>query len=406
MCIHWLAKRAVLVLALVATGCSSAGSSAGGAGKGPAPAGGLVWICRPGQVADPCASRLGATTVTASGTLKPARWPDSATASKFACFYVHGTESFAKSANTGLTVTKLDTFVAGEQAAPLSQVCQVWAPAYRAQTWTTGLKFFAGDKALGASSFAVAFDSVLRAWHWFLAHSDDRPIIVIGDSQGSAMLIHLIAARIDNEPSVLHRLLVAVLVGGNLQVPSGKSVGATFTKVPLCTSGSETGCAIAFSSYPSEPPADALFGRPGQGVSLQSAQTAKAGQQVACVNPAALAGRTGDLDPYALKITQIGPAAGLDSALKQPVTTPWVTYPNLYSARCTQGGGATWLQVTDTSATSHTRPVVTERTVGNYGGGSGAMWGYHSYEYGLTLGNLLHDIAGEEAAWGSRRRSL
>jgi hypothetical protein len=322
-------------------------------------------------------------------------------ASQFDCFYVHGTESFAQSANAGVAVTKIDTFAAGEQAAPLSRVCQVWAPAYRAQTWTTAVKVLAGDGTLGASSFAVAYRSVLGAWRSFLVHTDGRPIILIGDSQGSALLIHLISAEVDHHPAMLHRLLVAVLVGGNLQVPAGKTVGAAPTKVPLCTSGTETGCAIAFSSYPSEPPSDAIFGRPGQGVSLQSGQTAKAGQHVACVNPAALAGGTGDLDPYELKITQIGPAGGLSSALTQPVSTPWVTYPELYSARCQQGGGATWLQVTSLSGASHARPVVTERIVGNFGGGSGAAWGYHSYEYGLTLGNLLQDISGEETAWES-----
>jgi hypothetical protein len=31
-------------------------------------------------------------------------------------------------------------------------------------------------------------------------------------------------------------------------------------------------------------------------------------------------------------------------------------------------------------------------------GGTGPAWGYHGYEYGLALGNLLHDVAGEEAA--------
>jgi hypothetical protein len=392
----------VFALALVAAGCSSSGQSGAASGQVADRAAHLVWICRPGQAADPCVSRLDATTVTASGAAKPAGWPESATASKFDCFYVHGTESFATSANSGLAVTKLDLFVAGEQAAPLSEVCQVWAPAYRSQTWTTALKSLAGDKALGASTFSVAFDSVLRTWRWFLAHSDGRPIVLVGDSQGSAVLIHLISTEVDHEPSVLQRLLVAVLVGGNLQVPSGETVGATFTKVPLCTSGTETGCAIAFSSYPSEPPADSLFARPGQGVSLQSGQTAKAGQQVACVNPAALAGGTGYLDPYELKITQTGPQAGLDTALRQPVSTPWVTYPDLYSARCEQGGDATWLQVTSLAATSDTRPVVTERVVGNYGGGSGPAWGYHSYEYGLTLGNLLQDIARQEAAWESR----
>jgi hypothetical protein len=28
-------------------------------------------------------------------------------------------------------------------------------------------------------------------------------------------------------------------------------------------------------------------------------------------------------------------------------------------------------------------------------------WGYHGYEYSLALGNLLHDVVGEEAAWQS-----
>ena len=173
----------------------------------------------------------------------------------------------------------------------------------------------------------VAYDSVLPTWQWFLAHTQGKPVVLVGDSQGSAVLIHLISAEVDHEPSVQRRLLVALIVGGNLQVPSGKTVGATFTKVPLCTSGTETGCAIAFSSYPSQPPADSVFGRPGQGVSLQSGQTAKAGQQVACVNPAALSGGTADLDPYFLTLTQVAPDPYIDFALKKPVPTPWVTYP-------------------------------------------------------------------------------
>ncbi len=85
---------------------------------------------------------------------------------------------------------------------------------------------------------------------------------------------------------MLGRLVVAILVGSNLQVPASKTADATFTKVPLCTAGTQTGCAIAFSSYPSQPPPDSVFGRLGRGTSLQSGQTAKASQQVACVNPA------------------------------------------------------------------------------------------------------------------------
>ncbi len=145
--------------------------------------------------------------------------------------------------------------------------------------------------------------------------------------------------RTEHGAPTSRRLLVAVLVGGNLQVPTGKTVGATFTKVPRCTSGTETGGAIAFSSYPSQPPADSLFGWPGQGVSLQSGQTAKAGQQVARVNPANLAGGTTDPVPYFLTLTQVAPGPYIDFALKKPVPTPWVTYPELYSASCNRAAG-------------------------------------------------------------------
>jgi Protein of unknown function (DUF3089) len=216
---------------------------------------------------------------------------------------------------------------------------------------------------------------------------------LIGDSQGAAILIHLISAQLDHQPAVLRRLLVAILVGGNLQVPSGKLAGATFTSVPLCTSATRAGCAIAFSSYPSQPPADSVFGRPGQGTSLQSQETTKAGQQVACVNPAALDGGTGDLDPYLLTASQLG--------LKEPVPTPWVTYPGLYSATCEHAGGATWLQITSLAGTSRARPVVTEAIVPG-ALDTGPAWGFHGYEWNLTLGNLLKDVSGQEATWLSR----
>jgi hypothetical protein len=384
----------VLVLALVTAGCSSAGRPAGAPAKTPGQAAVPLWLCQPGQAPDPCASNPAVSAVTASGTVGPAARPSSAAVSKFACFYVNPTTSPTQTGtgNTGLAVTQLDTYIATEEAAPFSQVCDAWSPLYRSQTLPTVLKGLAGDENLMRSTFTVAYDSVLPAWQWFLAHTGSKPIILIGDSQGAALLIHLISAQLDHQPPVLRRLLVAILVGGNLQVPTGKIIGSTFTNVPLCTSATQVGCAIAFSSYASRPPANSVFGRPGQGTSLQSQETAKAGQQVACVNPAALGGGTADLDPYLLTASQIG--------LKEPVPTPWVTYPGLYSATCEQGGGATWLQVTSLAGTSHTRPVVNQDIVSGTPD-TGPAWGYHGYEYNLTLGNLLHDVAGQEAAWQS-----
>ena len=370
------------------------GPGRGRAGQTPGQAAGPLWLCQPRQAPDPCAGNTAVSAVTASGAVSPAVPPSSAAASTFACFYVNPTTSVTQTAtgNTGLSVTQLETYIATEEAAPFSQVCDVWSPLYRSQTFPTVLKGLAGDENLMRSTFTVAYDSVLPAWQWFLAHTGSKPIILIGDSQGAAILIHLISARLDHQP-VLHRLLVAILVGGNLQIPVGKTIGSTFTNVPLCTSATQAGCAIAFSSYASEPPANAVFGRPGQGTSLQSLQTAKAGQQVACVNPAALGGGTGDLSPYLLTASQIG--------LKEPVPTRWVTYPGLYSATCEQDGGASWLQLTSLAGTSHTRPVVTGDIVPG-AADTGPAWGYHGYEYNLALGSLLGDVAGEEAAWQTR----
>ena len=73
----------------------------------------------------------------------------------------------------------------------------------------------------------------------------------------------------------------------------------------------------ARSPSPPTPPSrrrDSVFGRPGQGVSLQSGQTAKAGQQVACVNPAALSGGTADLEPLPAHGHPDHPAPGTPAA--------------------------------------------------------------------------------------------
>jgi hypothetical protein len=177
---------------------------------------------------------------------------------------------------------------------------------------------------------------------------------------------------------------VAILAGGNVTVPRGKTVGATFAHLPLCTASTQTGCVIAYSSFPSQPPQDSNFGRPGQGVSLQSGQTRTQGVEVACVNPASIGGGAATLDPYFPTATSTPPPP--------PVTTPWVTYPDLYSGSCERAGGATWLQVSTTTVGG--RPVVTQSL--------GPTWGYHADDVNLALGNLISDVRTEEAAYTAR----
>ncbi|MGO9660176.1 MAG: hypothetical protein ACLP7F_17710, partial [Acidimicrobiales bacterium] len=80
-----------LVVALVTAGWAATSPPAGASNEAAHQATGPVWICRPGQAANPCATSLAVTAVTSAGKFSPATWPSSAVASKFECFYVHPT---------------------------------------------------------------------------------------------------------------------------------------------------------------------------------------------------------------------------------------------------------------------------------------------------------------------------
>jgi hypothetical protein len=338
-----------------------------------------IWLCRPGQRNDPCAGSLQATAVGDNGTTTAVPAAPSTT-SRYDCFYVYPTVSTQPGDNADLKVQPAEVGVAYSQAARFSPVCQVWAPMYRQRTEGSLQKGLGNDPAADA----VAYASLLSGWKDFLAHDDHgRPIIFIGHSQGAAMLIRLLRSVIDPSPALRHRMVSAIILGGNVQVPVGRPVGGSFAHIPTCASAHQVGCVIAYSTFGSPPPSTSNFGRPGQGVSLQSGQTAKAGQQVACVNPVNFGAGPGALLPYFPTSTSRTPGVR--------VTTPWVTYPGLYTAQCMSGGGATWLQITAQHSPGDPRPTVSAVL--------GPDWGLHLDDVNLALGDLVHDVSLEEAAY-------
>ncbi len=267
--------------------------------------------------------------------------------------------------------------IAVGQASQFSTVCNVWAPMYRQATQAA-----LGDgEAFTPEVIATAYNSLLAAWNDYLAHDNHgRPVIFVGHSQGAAMLIRLLRSQIDPSPKMRKRMVSAIILGGNVQVATGRKVGGSFEHIPTCSSPTQTGCVIAYSTFASEPGSDAVVGRPGQGVSIQSGQGAS-GQQVACVNPVTFSADVGDLVP--MYPTVVHPFRG--------VTTPWTTFPFLYSAQCMQNGRASWLQVDRLVAPPRDlRPAVTDE---------GPMWGYHLDDLNLALGNLVLDVALEEATY-------
>jgi Protein of unknown function (DUF3089) len=356
-------------------------SVVGGLAAGASTTARTVWLCRPGTALDPCTYSRASTSVSASGATSVSSSPaPSSIAKRFDCFYVYPTVSTQKTNNSNLAIQRPEIAAAAAQASRFSQVCNVWAPMYRQATNTA----LANGQATNPTVVNVAYTSLLSAWRDFLAHDDDgHPIVFIGHSQGAAMLIRLLRSQVDPSPKLRRQLVSAIILGGNVQVPVGRDVGGSFAHIPACNSTSQTGCVIAYSTFPSTPPPLALFGRPGQGVSFQSGQTARVGQRVLCVNPVMLSSASGTLQPYFLTVTA------------QPkgvtVTTPWVTFPGLYTARCETVGNATWLQVDTASVSGDPRPTVTESL--------GPLWGYHVSDVNLALGNLVGDVAAQEATF-------
>jgi len=364
-------------LSLVVLGTGSAGASHPSHAKST-----TVWLCNPTtKKSDPCAYSRADTAVSASGATTAVTSPATTGPSNFDCFYVYPTVSSEPGSNADLAIQPAEIAAAVVQASRFSQVCRVWAPMYRQRTVASLSQGLGADMA----SSKIAYASLLSAWKDYLAHDNHgRPIILIGHSQGAAILINLLQSQFDNSPKLRGRLVSALIFGGNVQVPTGKDVGGSFRHIPTCSTPTETGCVIAYSTFGSTPPKNSLFGRPGQGVSLQSGQTKSKGQQVACVNPADFSDAPASPVPYFY--AKSDPVPGVT------VTTPWVSFPGLYTATCEHRGSATWLNIT--SAPGDRRPLVQAT--------NGPTWGFHTSDVNLTLGNLVLDVAYEEAAYTTR----
>jgi pimeloyl-ACP methyl ester carboxylesterase len=337
-----------------------------------------VWLCRPGlaesPAPNPCEGSLATTVLRADGTetVKPAPRPGDRPVD---CFYVYPTVSTQPTPNADLTIEPAEISVAHAQASRFSSACRVYAPMYRQLTLAT----ISGGGTGTAQQRLIAYTDVANAWEEYLAtYNDGRPVVLIGHSQGSAMLTALLRLQIEKDPEQLDLIVSALLPGTNIEVPVGRDVGGTFHDVPACRSRTQTGCVVSYASFDAQPPPDSRFGRPTTGgAALPSAL------KVLCVNPARPAGGTAPLDPF-FPTDRLG--ASVD------VTTPWVELPGLYTAACMQADGITWLQV-NSAPTSPTddrpRALVT----------SGPAWGLHRSDVNLPLGDLVALVRSQSRAF-------
>ncbi|MFI5258459.1 MAG: DUF3089 domain-containing protein [Candidatus Limnocylindrales bacterium] len=343
-----------------------------------------VWLCKPGLANDPCSGNLNATSVDASGaaTLQPAApVPDP----PIDCFYVYPTVSRQTTTNANLTIDPEERAVAVAQAARFSQVCRVYAPMYRQLT----LAAIAKPSSISLASALVAYAGVDSAFRDYMAdYNHGRGVVFIGHSQGAMLLTALLKYEVDPDSAALRLTVSALLMGGNVTVPVGKTVGGDFANIPACASVGQTGCVVAYSSFDTTPPAGAVFGRIGSPID-PFATSSTVPLQILCVNPASPSGGSAPLEPYF-------PTAGLSLFLGShapalTASTPFVTYPNEFSAECKSAGGANWLQIDRTGGTSDVRPGLSIAEA--------PTWGLHVVDVNIALGNLVDLVRSESAAY-------
>lgn len=361
------ATLAATAAALALAGCGSAQPTRRQAAASP-----TVWLCRPGLANDPCTAPLTATVVGAAGP-EGVRSARAATSPPVDCFYVYPTVSDQLTANADLAVEAPERAVAIAQASRFSQVCRVYAPMYRQVTLAALLnpaKLTRREALTAYDSLASAFDSYLRSYN------HGRGIVFIGHSQGATVLINLLARRIDGNPGLRRRLVSALLMGGNVAV----GPGGDFAHIPPCRASAQTGCVLAYSSFLSEPPKGAYFGRTSSALDPFAHNGPRTA--ILCVNPASPSGGSAPLDTYA-------PAAAVGTR----AFTPWIEYPGEYTARCERRDGASWLQVERPGGTADVRPALSES--------EGPDWGLHVYDVNLALGNLVDLVATQSRAYRS-----
>jgi hypothetical protein len=217
-----------------------------------------VWLCKPGLRPNPCRQSLETTYVKRSGQSRVAV-PRLARRPRVDCFYVYPTVSEQLGLNSDREIEPAQRAIARYQASRFSQRCRVFAPMYRQRT-LLGVTFPAAQQD---AALRLAYSDIATAWRAYLRRFNrGRGVILIGHSQGTTMLRQLLREEIDPRPRIRHRLVSAILLGGNVTVRKGRAAGGDFRNVSACARRSQTGCVIAYSIFNETPPDNTRFGRP------------------------------------------------------------------------------------------------------------------------------------------------
>lgn len=350
------------------------------------------WLCLPGR-SDACGKPLATAALNPEG-YGPVRQSQPAAAPAIDCFYVYPTVSRDAAMNADLVPGPEEQAVAAVQFARFGGTCRTFAPMYR-QVSLAGLSAFFTQGKRGGDE-ALAYGDVLAAWRYYLEHHNGgRPFIIFGHSQGTRMLSRLLAEEIENKP-VAGRMLSALLLGFNVEVPEGALVGGSFKQTPLCTRVGETGCVVTYVTFrgTNPPPQGGLFGN-----------ASRPGMTIACTNPATLKPGTAPLDSYWFTAAPPTPdgAPPIEWSRQGAPPAPFVRTQGLASAACVNRGRTGYLSVLVNGDPADAR---TDRIPGDVvrGGVVDPAWGLHLADVNVALGDLIKLVEAQAAAAGPSPR--
>jgi hypothetical protein len=328
----------------------------------------VVWLCKPGQRANPCEPGLTTTTYSPTAERLGVERVQRAKRRRADCFYVYPTVSDQKQPQATQVVDDVLRSIALYQTARYSRDCRVFAPVYRQVT----IQGLLNPGTVTSEMREQGYADVVEAWREYLKrYNNGRGVVLIGHSQGTFVLRRLVREEIDPRASERRRLVSAVLLGGNVTVRAGGDRGGDFKRVRACREPGQTGCVVAFSTFNAPVPQNALFGR-----------TTDPTLEVLCTNPAALGGGSAKLTtiypsaPFAPSV--IGSAANLALGDLPRPSTPWAAFPEAYSGRCSNAGGASVLQVKPLRGAVPLTPS------------PDSTWGLHLTDANIALGNLAN----------------
>ncbi len=344
------------------------------------------WLCRSGaENLGACDIDNSSTVVAADGALIKETWQANANA-PIDCFYVYPTVSLDSTPNSDLAAGPEEMSVIKQQFARFASQCRVFAPLYRQITLTALRAGMGGGQAM-AIDRALGYNDVVNAWNYYLENDNNgRGVVLVGHSQGSGVLTQLIQKEIEGKP-VQEKIISALLIGTNVQVPKGEVVGATFKHMPLCTAGDQLQCVVTYASFRSTvpPPENSLFGR-GRGET-----------QSACTNPAMLAKGIADLSAY---LNAEGGRAGSTEWVKgKKIDTPFVSVPGLLSAKCVANEQSSYLEVIVHADTKDPRADDIAGDVMGANGEVNAGWGLHLIDVNLAMGDLVKIVEKQSKAY-------